>query len=59
MLLQLWVADVVGGELESTRSLNNGIVRSVEIDGRVDEVAATELLAGDVDCAVFTVSQKD
>lgn len=25
----------------------------------LDEVAATELLAGDVDCAVFTVSQKD
>lgn len=53
------VGEVVGGESHVLARLNNWIVVSVQVDCGVIQISASELGAGDVNCAVVAVSEKD
>ena len=57
--LQLRVSQVVRGEGEVVGALDDRIVGSIEVDGRVVEIPTSELRASDVDNAVLAVSEED
>ena len=59
MFSQMRVSDVEGSESEVRGCLDDGVVGSIQVDGAVFEVSAAELLAGDVDNAVFAVSHEN